>query len=192
VENATPPVAPAAGGIFRSLLPERSVEDVFAGVLRVKLGDGQFPIPVLVIEKADVWRASLSEKFSEVVGALEGQTNAAGVLTFLGTHTPTMIELLRDYDLSNVLPDNDWIRKHATEPEILRAFMLVLAANFPFIAAALDILAANPGALTMVLEEFGPVRPTPDGSPTNTSHEPTAGPSKRSGRRSRTNSSTAI
>jgi hypothetical protein len=169
------------------------VEDVLAGVLRMKFGKSEFAVPVLVIEKADAWRAKLMSEASDLMSGFEGQTNAAGVLAFLGGHTPTMIGLLRDYDVEGVLPDDEWIRGHATEPDVLRAFMLTMAASFPFIAAALDILAANPNALRMVLEEFGPApKQIPDGSPTNTSPEPTAGPSNRAGRRSRTSSSRAI
>lgn len=181
---------PAAGGIYRSLLPERSVEDVLAGVLRLRLGEGTFPVPVLVIAKADEWRAKLAEEFGQVVGVLEGKTDVAGVLAFAGSHAPTMLKLLRAYDSTGVLPDDDWIFNNATEPQILQAFMLVLAACFPFIAAALDILAANPGALKLVLEEFGPTSRNA-GEPTSTLPAPTAGPSRKSGRASRTSSSRA-
>jgi hypothetical protein len=190
----SPAVTPAAGGVFRSLLPERAVEDVLAGVLRMNFGGSSFTVPVLVIAKADDWRARLNEEFVGVMGALEGQTNAAGVLAFLGSHTPKMIGLIREYDVEGTLPDDEWLRGHATEPEILRAFMLLLAASFPFIAAALDILAANPDALKLVLEEFGPTsnpKLIPGGSPLTTSPEPTAGPTKRSGRRSPTSNSQA-
>lgn len=173
------------GGLLRALLPERSVEDVLAGVLKLKLGDSEFRLPVLVIDKADGWRESLTTKFGGVMGALEGQTTAAGALTFFATQTPMMIEMLREYDINAVLPDDAWIRSHATEPEILRAFMVVLAASFPFVAAALDILAANPGALQMVLKEFR----TDSGEPTSTPPGPTGGPRGKSGRRSQTSSS---
>jgi hypothetical protein len=185
------PMGPT-GAIWRSLLPERTVEDVLTGVLRMQFGQTEFKVPLLVIEKADEWRESLQREFINVMGALEGQTNAAGVLAFMGAHTPTMLRLIHEYDVADVLPDDDWIRGHANEPEILRAFMLLLAASFPFIAAALDILAANPGALKIVLEEFGPAQPPiPAGSPTSTSPGPTAGRSGKSARRSRTSSSRA-
>lgn len=184
-----PPVPTGAGGVFRSLLPQRSVEDILAGRLPLTLGKTVFPLEVLTIEKADEWRVTLASKFGDVVSALESQTDVAGVLSFLGTNTPTMLELIHQYDVDWKLPDDEWIRSHATEPEVLRGFVLILAACFPFIASALDILAANPGALGMVLSEFGPQ--TLAGSATNTSPEPTAGPSKRSARRSRTNNSTA-
>lgn len=179
----------ASTGVWRSLLPKQAVEDVLAGVLRMKFGASEFAVPVLTIEKADEFRATLLSDAGEVMSGFERQTNTAGVFAFLGSHTPTMLALMRKYDVGGVLPDDEWIRSHASEPEVLRAFMLVLAACFPFIAAALDILAANPDALKMVLEEFGPApKQIPSGSPTTTSPEPTAGPSNRSGRRSRTRS----
>lgn len=179
------------GGLFRQLLPERSVEDVLTGTLRVRFGGTEFQMPVLVIEKADAWRNRLQSEFVAVVAALDGKTDAAGVLAFMASHTPKMVELLRAYDGSAKLPDDEWLRKNATEPEVLRGFMLVLAASFPFIAAALDILAANPGALKMVLEEFRPAPSLNSGESTSTSPAPTAGPSNRSARRSRTSSSRA-
>lgn len=187
-----PPAVTAAGGVFRSLLPERAVEDVLTGTLRMHFGPSEFTLPVLTIEKADAWRESLTKQFAVVVAALEGQTSAAGVLAFLGSHTPSMMELLHEYDSDGLLPDDGWIRSHATEPDILRAFMLVMAASFPFIAAALDILAANPSALGLVLEEFGPVqKATAVGTPSTTLLAPTAGQSKKSGRRSPTSNSSA-
>lgn len=186
------PPAPA-GGLFRTLLPERSVEDVLTGVLRMHFGGEEFAVPVLVIEKADAWRTRLGEEFGSIMGALEGQTNPAGVLAFMGSHSPTLLAMLREYDDSGALPDDTWMRSHATEPEVLRAFMLVMAASYPFVAAALDILAANPGALRLVIEEFRPSQtPIIAGSPTSTSPEPTAGRSAKSARRSRTSSSRAI
>lgn len=159
----------------------------------MRLGKASFEVPVLVIAEADRWREELQREFVLVVAALEGQTNAAGVLAFLTTHTPTMLRLLRSYDAESKLPDDEWIRTNATEADILRAFMLVMAACFPFIAAALEILAANPGALRLVLEEFGPAAATPitAGEHTSTSPEPTAGPSGKSARRSRTSNSRA-
>lgn len=180
------PVAPATGGVIRSLLPERSVEDVLAGKLRLVLGGTPFTLDVLTIDKADEWRAGLLVAFGDVVGQLEEQVNVPGVVAFLGSNTASMLVLIRAYDQAGVLPDNDWIRSHATEPEVLRAFVLILAASFPFIASAIDILATNPAALGMVLSEFGPR--TPVGSPSSTSPSPTAGPSVKRVARSRTSS----
>jgi len=174
-------------------MPERSVEDVLSGVIRLHLGQEEFALNVLVIEKADEWREHLTVAFGDVMTALGEQTNVAGVFAFLGTHTPTMIELIRLYDVEEVLPDEAWIRSHANEPQVLRAFVLVLAACFPFLASALEILANNPGALKVVFEEFGPAVRTsiPDGEPSTTSDAPTAGPSAKSARPSRTSSSRA-
>lgn len=189
--DTQPPAVPAAGGVWRALIPERTVEDVLAGRLAMHFADSTFVLPVLVIEKADEWRAELMGQFGEVVGQLQSETNTAGVFAFLTTHTPTMMSLIRSYDVSGALPDDAWLRGHATEPEILRAFMLVVAASFPFVAAALDILASNPDALKLVLQEFGTPTPIPAGSPSTTLPEPTAGLSPRSARRSRTSNSRA-
>lgn len=182
------PVGSTPTGLFRNLLPERSVEDVLAGVLRMKLGGTEFQVPVLVIEKADAWRDQLAKDFAEVIGALDSKTDPAGVLSFMASQTPKMLSLLRLYDAGAALPDDEWLRRNATEPEVLRAFMLTLAASFPFIAAALDILAANPTALKMVLEEFKPGPSQDSGGSTNTPPAPTGGRRQKSGTRSPTSS----
>ncbi len=41
-----------------------------AGVLRMKFGASEFAVPVLVIAKADEWRASLTTQAANVMGAL--------------------------------------------------------------------------------------------------------------------------
>lgn len=178
-------MAPATGGVLRSILPERSVEDVLAGRLRMTLGGTVFDLPVLTIAQADTWREKLLAAFGDVMNRLESEVNVAGIIAFLGTNTPTMLTLIHDYDRDAILPDDDYIRGHATEPEVLRGFVLILAASFPFIASAIDILATNPQALGMVLSEFK----TPAGAPTSISPSPTGGPSEKPARRSRTSNS---
>ena len=159
---------------------------MLAGKVRLVLGGTEFPLSVLVIEKADEWRDGLLAAFGDVMGQLEKEVNVAGVLAFLGSNTPIMLGLIRDYDIEGKLPDDAWVRSHATEPEVLRGFVLILAASFPFIASAIDILSSNPAALGLVLAEFGtPIR---DGKPSSTSPSPTAGPSAKRARPSRTSS----
>lgn len=180
-----PPVAPATGGVLRSVLPERSVEDVLAGRLRMTLGSTIFDLPVLTIAQADEWRAKLLSAFGDVMTQLEQEVNIAGVIAFLGSNTASMLALIHEYDRDAILPDDDWIRGHATEPEVLRGFVLILAASFPFIASVLDILSTNPQALGMLIGEFR----TPAGGPSSSSLPPTAGPSGKPARRSRMSNS---
>lgn len=187
--EVTSPPAAVPGGIFRALLPERSVEDVLSGVLTIRLGPSRFALKVLVIDKADEWRASFAEKGNHLLSGFgDNFASLTGGLAFMASQTPVMLELLHEYDADGVLPDDEWIRSHVSEPELIRAFMLVLAASYPFVATVLEILAANPDSLKLVLQEFATSQPG-SGSPSTTSPEPTAGPSGKSARRSRTNSS---
>jgi hypothetical protein len=183
------PALSGAGGVFRALIPERTTEDVLSGRLRMYLGDEVYQLRVLTIEQSDAWRELVQTKANEILTQLGGETNVAGVLAFMGMHTPTLLELVHEYDVSGVLPDDQWIYKHCTEADILRAFMLCMAAAYPFVTAALEILAANPQALRLVMEEFGTPSQTDDGKPITTSQEPSAGPSPKRARRSRTSSS---
>lgn len=191
------PSAPDAGvgGIFKALLPDRAVEDVLRGRLQMVLGEQVFVVPVLKIAKADEWRDRLAVEAGAMLGLLAEQPNGAAVMGFLGQNSMALLALIRAYDASDVLPTDDWVRENATEPEVVQAFVLCMAASYPFISAALDILAANPGALRIVLEEFGSQQttiPTAASGPSLTSSQPaTAGPSNRSARRSRTSSSRA-
>ncbi len=187
------PSAPetGVGGIFKALLPDRSVEDILRGRLQMVLGDETFVVPVLKIGKADDWRDRLAVEAGATLGLLGEQPNGAAVMGFLGQNSTTLLGLIRAYDVNGVLPTDDWVRENATEPEVVQAFVLCVAASYPFISAALDILAANPGALRIVLEEFGSQPRSTSGPSTTSSPTATAGPSNRSARRSRTSSSRA-
>ncbi len=155
------------------------------------LGDETFVVPVLKIGKADDWRDRLAVEAGATLGLLGEQPNGAAVMGFLGQNSTTLLGLIRAYDVNGVLPTDDWVRENATEPEVVQAFVLCVAASYPFISAALDILAANPGALRIVLEEFGSQPRSTSGPSTTSSPTATAGPSNRSARRSRTSSSRA-
>ncbi len=192
VDVAAPPVNPT-GGLIKALLPERAVEDVLTGRLRMVLGGEEFVLPVLTIAKADEWRDTLAATAGNVMGLLEQQATVPSVMAWLSSNTDVLLVLIRAYDVTGVLPDDEWIRENATEPDVLKGFMLLLAASYPFVAAALDILAANPGALRLVLEEFGtPTTSQPESSsPTSTPRPITAGRSRASAKRSPTSSSRA-
>jgi hypothetical protein len=186
------PVPAGTGGIFRALVPERTVEDVLASRLRMRFGEQEFVLKVLTIEESDHWRDQVEANASDVLERLGGEANAAGLLTFMGMQTPLLLGLIHEYDVHDILPDDVWLKRNATEPEVLKAFILCVVAAYPFVAAVLEILAANPQALKLVLEEFStPTSQTGDGKPTTTLPVTTGGRSRKSAGRSQTSSSQA-
>jgi len=125
------------------MLPERSVEDIFAGRVRIVLGGELLDLEVLPIEANERWTALFQARMSEVTGGLEVDANPLSVLTFLQGLPDVQIELLRAYDAHGVLPDDAWLRSHATAPQLITALFGVLAAAFPLAATLIELARSN-------------------------------------------------
>jgi hypothetical protein len=152
-----------------SLLPPRSIEDILAERVRLVIGGEVYDLPALVIEKNDEWKASLEADLTGMLAALDEAGNDVGSIVATLSQEPTrLLNLLRSYDATGVLPDDATIRASMTPIGILRAVLEVWRAANPLV----DIAVAG-----MSLNEVMPKRSR---RPTNVSRPNTAGRSAKS------------
>jgi hypothetical protein len=112
-------------------MPHRTVADVLAGRVRVKLGGTEYPIPVLARGASRRWLAELDAKWGALPAMLEraGDDVDAGV-RLLVQHTDLMLDALLAYDQSGILPPRAELDAGSTDAEILQAIVECwLAAN---------------------------------------------------------------
>lgn len=123
-----------AGAALAPLLPDgsptRSLADIFANRIRVRLGGVVYELPVRSRADNRKWLESLEGRFSQVAGAYQAAAeNPAEIVPLLLGESQASYELLLSYDQTEVLPplaEADTF----TDAEILRAVMEVwLAAN---------------------------------------------------------------
>lgn len=129
-----------AGAALAPLLPDespvRSLGDILAGRVRVRLGGITYELPVLPINDNRRWLESLEGRLAAVAGAIE-QSNAdpeTMLRLLLGEHEAAYA-LLQSYDQGGVLPPADEIGMLASDAEILRAVLEVWQAANPKAAA---------------------------------------------------------
>jgi hypothetical protein len=117
------------------LLPERTFEDILSGRIVVKLDGQDYILPVLGRRETRAWRAKLVERLGVLFTDLGD--NVSAMLGTLTASSDRMVEMLRLYDGTGVLPDDEALDE-ATDPEILVAFLSVGAAAFPEVAAVIE------------------------------------------------------
>lgn len=145
-------------------LPTRSATDIMAGRVRVYLGGAVYDLPVLPRRASREWLEGLDERFHALGAALDAAgDDTPRILSMLAAHTESLVEMLRSYDTSGVLPDPDIIDTHATDAEILRALIEVWRAAHP-LAATL--------AGTAETRTSGTSSESPTSSPSNTAGTP--------------------
>lgn len=146
--------------IIEGFLPERSAQDILAGRIRVTLGGEEFVLPSLTIAANDEWRERCSSELRTLFGAFESIESPVGLLAWLDGTTDLQLRLLRAYDVGGVLPDDEWLRSHASPDAVLRAVLEVTAAAFPTFAVVLDMIVRNPSMIRTLIEAGGSSRPT--------------------------------
>jgi hypothetical protein len=152
----------------RGPLPERSVEDVLAGRLRIRLAGEWYVLPVLTIGQNREWTESLD---AEVAPLLEGSDDLEVIVQRAQGLSDRLLEFVWSYDRMGVLPPRETIEPNVYPHEALRAVMEVR-------------LAANPTlgfALAGAMEDLRAESPWPS-QPTSSSRRNTAGRSRMSGR----------
>lgn len=154
--------------ILAQYLPERSAQDILAGRVRLTLGGQAFDLPALTIAQCDAFRARASAELGQLFGSFEAIESPMQMVAWLGGTTDLQLAILRSFDLGGVLPDDAWVREHATPEAVLRAVFEVTACAFPPFAVALDLIVRNPAAITTLLEAgtAGSSRPTSARRPT--------------------------
>jgi hypothetical protein len=160
---------PSARNVLRDVLPERTVDDVLQGIVRLTLGGQPVTLSVLPIRDNRAWKDRANNWLGAVLPQLEApDATRASIIAFLSGMTEMQLELLYAYDKAGVLPDRGWVEEHATETELLVALLGVLAAAFPFVATALDVLRSAPDlgrALTAYWLHTSTARQSTDGRP---------------------------
>lgn len=160
----------AASGIARiglEALPVRSVADILSGRIQIVLGGVPYIIHVLPRRASREWITKLDQRFAEVTSALDqAENDAPRILALLTAHTDYMIQMLREYDIEGVLPDDEFIETYATDGEILAAMVEVWRAANPLAA-----IGAEAAAETMAGTESASLNSWPEstGGPLNTS-----------------------
>ncbi len=152
-----------------SLLPPRSMEDILFERVRLVIGGEVYDLPALVIEKNEAWKASLEADLAGMLEALdEAGNDVMGIVTALTGEPGRLIGLLRSYDVTGVLPDDETIRASVTPMGLFRAVLEVWRAANPLVdigLAGMSMTALQPSAPPM---------------PTNASRPSTAGRRVRS------------
>lgn len=170
--------------VLEGLLPERSSEDVLAGRIPVSLGSGEdlrvLALPVLAIRPERTWKALLEEKMQGLWSGLDRQADVRAVMAYLGSAFDVQVELLRAYDRDGMIPDTDWLEEHATGAQLLSALLAIIAAAYPFLEAAMEMVRRNPQMVGSVIRQ---ILTTVSSPPTNGALPTTAGSQPRSKRR---------
>lgn len=135
----------AASGIARvglEALPSRSAADILSGRITIVLGGLPYVIAVLPRRASREWLARLDERFAAVTQALDDAADdAPKILALLTAHTDYMIEMLRAYDVADILPDDEFIETYATDGEILAGMVEVWRAANPLAAIGAEAAA---------------------------------------------------
>jgi hypothetical protein len=133
----SPPELDLAG-----LLPERSAEDILSGRVRLTFGDKQYELPVLKRGASRRWKEQIDARIIGLIGSLDASgDNIGAIVGILAGASDQLVELLRAYDETGVLPDPETLDEEASDIDILRAVLEVWAAANPL--AALAVVAAT-------------------------------------------------
>ena len=123
----------------------RPVEAILSGHVRVFLAAVPYELPVLPRIENKRWLAGLDRRFADLADKLDEAADDKGrILELLSAHTDWLLEAIRSYDVTGILPDAEYLNEYATDPEILRAAVEVWRAANPLAV----ILAAGADGVT--------------------------------------------
>lgn len=107
---------------LEGLLSPRSVDDLIAERVRVTLGEHEYVLPVLKIEREEAWRAKLDSQFENDLAAA-GAASMPELLRVLDGQQDRLLDALIDFDETGVLPEKAVIRREATQMQVIRAVL---------------------------------------------------------------------
>ncbi len=117
-----------------SLLPPRSVEDILFERVRLMIGGKVYDLPALVIEDNEAWKTSVDETLRSLLDALDAADNDVTAIVGALTGEPErLLGLLRSYDKTGILPDDETLRKTMTPIGLFRAVLEVWRAANPLV-----------------------------------------------------------
>jgi hypothetical protein len=154
--------------IFTDLLPERPLEEQVAGYVSVHLGGRRYMLPTLSRRLNRAWKERLTLRVNALLSNVQGQSDAGAIMAALADASDTVVELVREYDHTGVIPpDEDDALEHDTDQEWLAALLQCGAAAYPFVGLALQAQRQAPEPTSL--------SPTPGPEPTNGRQPSTAG-----------------
>ncbi len=131
---------------IRSLLPERSAEDRARGEIPVSFGTGDgselIRIPVLFAKGNRAWQETFREAMKKLVADVEADDTGAVIIAVLTGATDLQLDLLEAYNPERL--SKAWMEEHATEEQILAAFLQVTAAAYPLVVSGARTMLASP------------------------------------------------
>lgn len=123
---------------------KRSAEDIFAGRIRVVLGDTTYTMPVRSRKANREWLEALAIATGGALDALDTIEDADRVLRLLTSMDDAFLDALLDYDETHALPSREVIDEQATDLQVTKAIVEVWLAANPKVAIALGLVDAGP------------------------------------------------
>lgn len=155
-------VAGASAGLGRlglGTLPTRSAADILAGRIRLVLGGTGYELPVLPRRASREWLAALDGRFAHLARELDqAADDAPRILGLLAGQSGVLLEMLRSYDTSGILPAAEYLDDYASDSEILVAMVEVWRAANPLAATLAE--AAEETSTTSSERPNTPLTPT--------------------------------
>ncbi|HEY6568547.1 MAG TPA: hypothetical protein VI341_13610 [Actinomycetota bacterium] len=121
--------------MFEALIPKRTPEDFASGVIRVRLGRRDLALEELPMEAMDAWSAKVDRELAVLLGRLDRGDDTNAVMMALTMAKDDIVKVLVLYP---GVPDEEYLRKNATNSQVLRALMGVWSAANPLVAALVE------------------------------------------------------
>lgn len=129
---------------IRSLLPPRSVEDIFADRVVVSLGGVRYVLPVRSMRASREWEERLDLDYIRLLRVVTDADSDLAVLLGAVADSPfPFIDTLLAYDEDGILPDRDTIFSVATEWELFLAIHEVWRAAHPLADTGIELMAMS-------------------------------------------------
>lgn len=150
--------------------PQRAIRDVLEGRVRITLAGQEYVLPVLTIGQNADWRAELSAEFDPILAA---EDDLDKVMKLLEAFSDRLLDFVRSYDVTNVLPPPGKWERDIYPHELLRAVMEVRLATDPSSRYAVALRrTVAPKPRTIFERALSAL--------TSSWHRPMGGPSRRS------------
>jgi hypothetical protein len=172
----TAPLTNGLGEPTKNPYSERSVADVLAGRIRLRLAGQDYILPVLTIGQNEDWLATLDASLQPLI---EEDLTIEAAVDRLSTFNDKLLDFVYSYDRAHVLPPIKKLRPNVYPHEALIAVMEVRNAANPTLGFALASLMAE--ARAERAEEAQRIVPDAvERARTSSQPPPTAGPSAKS------------
>lgn len=157
-----------------SLLPSRSVEDILAERVRLRVGDGEvYDLPALSYNAVEVWRGALETDLLSMLDSVDiAGDEVSTILTLLSSQMPKLVDALYAYDQTHLLPPREDLLNRVTPMWVLRSVLEVWRSTNPLVDFG---IAAGPLAATMSTTEVPSSTPSSSRSRNGVSHRAKSG-----------------